>query len=216
MATAASSSMDTTKVLILGSKSMAENTKWSAFMVFVQLLDMIKHVCQNMKSTDTFTLIVPGDAISVLLADPVYKSDQVRVIYVYYANNVNLQQVKNDIQDERGKLRFYHERNLSTLIATLKVQNTLDSSGSNYRVTVNKVVSSQEERIAAKRSNPIVSRSSEPKRFASTSNHGVPVKFIEQINAPYTCPSCQALLRDPYQLFCGHRICQGCVKIENK
>ena len=208
--------MDTTKVLLLGSKAITESVKWSSIILFAQILDMMKYVCENMKSIDKFTLIVPVDAISSLLVDPIYKSDQVRHIYVYYANNVDLKKNKNDIQDERGKLRFYHERYLSSLIGTLKVKNTLDSSRSNYQVTVNNAGSSYEERLTIKRSNPNVSHSSEPKRVASTSNHGVPVKFIEQINPPYTCSSCQGLLRDPYQLCCGHRICQGCIKIENK
>jgi hypothetical protein len=216
MAAAASPTMDSTKVLLLRSKSVTENIKWSVTMLFVQIFEMIKYVSENITSTDTFVLIVPGGIIEELFSDSIYRFEQVRSIYVYYDNNNDLERDKIRLQHEHGKLRFLHERNLKALIETFKVNNVTSSSRSNYQPTINNVASLWEQSLSVKRSNPAGRHSPEPKRFASPSKHGFPVKSIEQIHSHYICSSCKFLFRDPHQLECGHRICQTCIKIENR
>jgi hypothetical protein len=201
---------------VLGSKSIVEDIKWSAFMLFVQLSELIKYVSENIKSTDIFVLIVPAHTIKELLSDPIYHFDQVRLIYVCYDNDNDLEQDKIRIQDEHGKLRFFHERDLQAQIEKLKVANAISSSRSDYRPTVNDVASSWEQRISAKRSNDADRHSPSPKRFAPTSKQGFSVKHIEQIDSKYICSSCKFVFRNPYQLECEHRICQSCIKNDNE
>jgi hypothetical protein len=207
--------MDSTKFLLLGSKSITESIKWPVIMLFTQLIEFIKCVSENIQSTDTFVLIVPGGIIKEVLNDPIYKFKQVRHIYVYYDNDNDLKRDKDHIKDELGKFRFCHERKLATLIEKLKADNAVDSSEPNYHETANNFLSSLGQYVTVKRSRASSRHSPEPKRFTSTTKHGITVKNIEQIDSHYICSTCKSLFRDPYQLECGHRICQCCIKNEN-
>lgn len=213
---ATSSTGETVKFLLLGSKSITENIKWSVLLLFTELFSFIKHVSENIKSTDEFELIIPGINIKKVMDDPIYHIEQVRHIHVYYDNEDDLKKAKDDIKDEHGKLRFCLTENLPTLIEKLKAGNAINSSGSNYRDTLNDVTGSSKQRILAKRSSPTDHRIPAPKRIASKLKHGLFAKNIEQIELRYICPSCRFLLRDPHQLECGHRICQYCIKNENE
>jgi len=216
MATATSSGMDTVKVLVLGSKFITKNMKWSVIMLFIKLVELIEYVSKNIKSVDTFVLVVPGSIIKELRRDPIFTIEQVRHVHIYYANDDDLERDKNQIEDEHGKLRFWHERNLETLLEKLEVDYAINTSSSNCRETVNDVASSWEQRISAKRLNDAGCHSPEPKRFASTSKQGFPVKHIKKIDSQYICAMCEFLFRNPYQLECGHRICQSCIKNETE
>jgi hypothetical protein len=216
MTTANSNAMDSTKVLLFRSKCLTEDIKWSAAILFAQLLELVKYVCENMGFIDAFVLIVPGDVLKDLVRDPVYKVDQVRRIYVVYDNDKDLKQYKDDIQDELGKLQFCHERNLKALIAKLKATDAVNPPGSVDRGTVNDVTSSWGQDLSTKRTSAAGRSLPEPKRFASTSKHGFPVKNIEKMDPHYVCRFCKFLFRDPRQLICGHRMCQSCIEIGTK
>ncbi len=185
-------------------------------MLFVQLSELIKYVTENIKSADTFVLVVPGSIIKEMLRDSIFTIGQVRHIYIYYDNDDDFERDKNQIEDEHGNLRFWHERNLETLLEKLEVDHAINTSSLGYRAAVNDVASSWEQRISAKRSNDADRHSPSPKRFAPTSKQRFSVKHIEQIDSKYICSSCKFLFCNPYQLECGHRICQSCIKNDNK
>jgi hypothetical protein len=177
---------------------------------------MANYVTENIKTTETFILFVSDDVIKDLINDPIYSFPQVRVIYVYCDNYSYVKSENNGIQDVLRKLRFFHKQHLKTKIENVMGVDASSSSTSMDRTERNDVVSSHEQRISAKRSKPSSCHSSEPKRLAITSKHGFVVKNIEQIESCYMCRSCELMLREPHQLNCGHRICQSCIKIENK
>lgn len=53
--------------------------------------------------------------------------------------------------------------------------------------------------------------------FQSTSNtRGYPVKNKDQLDRKYICQVCDYVLRTPFQLNCGDRICQTCIEHLNK
>jgi len=216
MATATKTSPGSTELLFLGSESSTENINFSATRSFTRLSAMVNYVTENIKTTDTFMLFVSDGVIKDLVNDPIYSFPQVKGIYVYCDNYTDVKSGNNVSEDVLKKLRFFHKRHLQTKIQNIIFDDTSSSSTSINRTKTNDVVSSHEQRISAKRSKPSSYYPSEPKRLAITSKHRFLVNNIEQIKSCYMCPSCQLVLREPYQLNCGHRICQSCIKIENK
>jgi hypothetical protein len=208
--------MDLVEVLFLGSKSITGEINDLSIIFFAQILQLINHVARNSNSVDRFVLIVPGDCLDSLLNDIIYVFDQARQIYAYYDNDNDLKRDEERLKKKHKKIRFCYKRNLPALIQNLKVDTANSASESNYQATINDAALSYDQRLLAKRSNPAAHYSTTPKRVASPSKHGFPVKNIEQVDAHYICPSCELLFRDPHQLECGHRICKNCIKIDNK
>lgn len=205
-----------TEVLLLGSTAPRENVKFPVIRFFTFLSAMSSYVSANIKKKDTFVLFVPHDMIQELINDMIYGVAQVRVIYVYCDNGTDLKQAKECIQDEHKKLRFFHKRQLQIKLEKVMNDDAFSTSTSINRTAKNDVASSHEQRISAKRSNTPSHYSSESKRFATTSEHGFSAGNMEQIELRWICPSCKLVLRSPYQLNCGHRVCQSCLNINNK
>ena len=201
---------NSTKVLWHRPKFSSEDAKWSFTILFMQLSALIKYVSENIKTTDTFLLIVPADVLMELLNDPIYHFPQIQRIYVIRNNNDDLKQNQSQLQKKYKKLRFWKEEKLDKLMQKIILDNAINSSISIDRPTIDNVVSSWEQNISAKTPNITSHSSSESQRFTSTSEKGFSVRNIEQIDLRYICPICKLLLCDPYQLGCGHRVCQPC------
>ncbi|CAF1595255.1 unnamed protein product [Adineta ricciae] len=70
------------------------------------------------------------------------------------------------------------------------------------------------ERINIKRHYGYADDLPAPKRNATDSSSGYNVGNIGDFGKHYTCGICTLLLRQPYQLACGDRVCANCIKMK--
>ncbi|CAF4506924.1 unnamed protein product [Rotaria sp. Silwood2] len=217
MATAVSADTNLTEVLMLWSKPVTQNIRSLPAILFVNIVTLINHLCKNITKINKFVLVISGDVLKILLDDKIHDFPQVEVIYVYYDNESNLEQDKNDYQTKYPKIQFIYEKDVETQIAEkIIVDHAISSPKSIERETIYGVASTIEQRISAKRSNTNSRHSLESKRLSIMKTHDNSVKNISQIPCTYICPVCKLIFRDPYQLNCGHRCCESCINFTNK
>ncbi|CAF2800088.1 unnamed protein product [Rotaria sp. Silwood2] len=210
MATAVSADTNLTEVLMLWSKPVTQNIRSLPAILFVNIVTLINHLCTNITKINKFVLVISGDVLKILLDDKIHDFPQVEVIYVYYDNESNLEQDKNDYQTKYPKIQFIYEKDVERQIAEkIIVDHAISSPKSIERETIYGVASTIEQRISAKRSNTNSRHSLESKRLSIMKTHDNSVKNISQIPCTYICPVCKLIFRDPYQLNCGHRCCES-------
>ena len=215
MASSITLTMDPVKLLFIGSETMRKDMGWEVGTFFGSLSSLIRYVEENISRSNNFILIIPNDILGMLVAEPIYAFNQVRRIYVYYDNNIDLKRDKAHYGNASGKLQFYDKRRLGPLIEKLKNDAAINSPGLYTTITLD-IASAVEQRILEKRENRTSYDSSKPKRFTSKTRRGYNVKNIEQIHPRYICSNCKFLFREPHQLECGCRICKCCINHENE
>jgi hypothetical protein len=205
-----------TQILLLYRKRIPQSIPFPIDKLFQQLLPLNQYVCKNLTITDVYLLIIPRGDLADLLNDPVFYFPQVKLVYVYYENNESFERDQVQFQGLHPKLRFCHERDLPKELDKPVIDNAVDPSRPIDRVAINYFASSVTQRLSTKRPATIGRRPSIQGSSTSTALRGFIVKNMESIDARFKCPNCELILREPYQLYCGHRICQACIKIENE
>ncbi|CAF1067085.1 unnamed protein product [Rotaria sordida] len=141
----------------------------------------------------------------------IHQIEQVRRIYVYYNINDHRQSGQSCLLSglaESKKFEFCLERNLEKQLENAETGGAVDPSRPIDRPMIDNITDIQIERIGAKRGNNSDRYSPVPKRYASTVQHD----FIEKNNNPrFICPICKTFFQKPYQLECGHWLCESCV-----
>jgi hypothetical protein len=185
-------------------------------MIFTDIFDLIKYIYKVLAKTDTFHLIVPFDCLQVLLNDAMCKFPQVVLIDVVYENASELGQMTFCYEAGLEKLKLCLIKNLSKiwdqviLVERLVISEEMDRS---IKKAINSMIAA---RIASKALALQACHSRIRKRCSFTSLHGFPVQNSLASISDYTCPSCQLLYVQPYQLECGHQLCQACVHTKQK
>lgn len=196
------------QILIVWPKPSTEMIRFSFTASFTEFLLLSRYVCAAIKTADAFLLIIPLADLPNLLNDPIYKFRQVKTIYVYHDNNISFD--RNYFEARCPKLRFCYESDLIRELERPMIDNALNSSRSIDRTAITSFASSVSQRVSAKR--PRTTQEA----LHSVSLHGFTVKNMEQIDPQFICPSCKLVIREPWQLGCGHRTCQSCIKVENE
>ncbi|CAF0831963.1 unnamed protein product [Adineta steineri] len=169
----------------------------------------------SIENNHTFDLHIPGEYLEKLLEDPPGKFEQIR-IHVYYEKNGDLEHNQNCFQLKHNKIQFCLERDLEKQLQNTETSIATSSPRSIDRPAINGITTSIMERLFSKRSNPSHYDSLMPKKFHSTTQSDTWMKNMEEIDLRFSCAYCKLLLREPYQLTCGHRLCKSCVHIHNK
>jgi hypothetical protein len=184
--------------------------------MFMNLIDLIQHVSKKITTTEKFILVVPGDDLEDFLNSSIYAFPQIRFVYVYYNHSHELKQHKDRFEKQYPKLRFYHEDELPIQLDKTKIDNIIDGSNPIDTLEIKSLAGTIAQRVSTKRSRTGLRRSPASSRLISTPIHGSSGENIEQIQSKYMCPSCKLVFREPFQLVCGHRICQPCINVEHR
>jgi len=204
------------QILLLWRKTIPQSIPFPVNKLFKRLLRLNQYVCKNLTKTDIYLLIIPHGDLEDLLNDPVFQFPQVKLVYVYYENNKSFERDQIELQYRHRKLRFCHERDLPRELGKPIIDNAVDPSRPIDRVAIDSFASSVTERLSTKRPTTSSRRLSISECSTSALLHGFTVKDMELIDSRFKCPNCKLILREPYQLSCGHRTCQACIKIENE
>jgi len=216
MASATSTSKETTEVLLLWPKSITENIRFPFTLMFINLIGLIQHVSKKITTSEKFILVVPGDHLEDFLNNSIYAFPQIRFVYVYYNHSDELKQHKDRFEQQYQKLRFYHEDELPIQLDKTKIDNIIDGSNPIDTLSIKSFAATIAQRVSTKLSRTSPRRSPAASRLASTPINGSSGENIEQIQSKYMCPSCQIIFREPFQLVCGHRICRSCIDVEHR
>ena len=217
MAAVTNSAIKSNQNLLLWKKPMTATIQSNFPIFFIKYLELIKYLTEKISITDaTFNVIIPGNKLEKLLNDPVYYFHQVRHVGVFYNDMKELEEHQRLFQDKYIKLNFYLEEKLPVLSTIEKTNNALDTVKEIDEKAIKNIASSIKQQVSVKQRKPESNHSTTPKELMSWPRGGYPVKDIEQIDSRLKCADCKLIFRKPYQLCCGHRICQSCVKMENR
>ena len=174
------------KLLLVWSTFIPEEARASFTMIFTCINDLIDYITKDLTKTDTYHLIIPFHLLQQLLNDPIYRFPQVRHIDVIYVGLNDRKNIQRNFKDKHEKLQFWSMREVLQRLESTELDIALMSS--NPRA-MNAIISTIEDRLAAKRSTDFNYRSQVLKRFAPTSLHGLPVKNINDFSPHFICRS---------------------------
>jgi hypothetical protein len=142
-------------------------------------------------SGNTVSERVSSDSLEEFLEDPANRLLPLN-IGVYNENDDDFQL---DEDYYRSKYKFIRLRRIH-------------SGRNNHKATSNIQASSSEETIRLQELGS--------SQISQEAIHGFLVKNIEKIDQNFICQSCHLVLRQPYQLCCGHRQCQSCIDTQHE
>ncbi|UJR14221.1 hypothetical protein I4U23_001214 [Adineta vaga] len=203
---------DIADTLLLLSGTIAKPSDLPPIKIFLDLSILLSYLTNSLANADVINLFVSSGVIEKLICDPLYEFSQLRVIYVYCDNSAALKHAQRCTSDKLKKLRFFLKKNLSRKIKNvMDVHITTSTNSSERRETA----LMDQERISNKRSSAHVSPPQEAKRSSNSLAYDYHVRDTVKNYLRYICSSCKLFLHKPYQLVCGHRICQNCIIIKN-
>ena len=130
---------------------------------------------------------------------------QIVHIHIYYDKESDLERDRDRYQKIFKNLHFHLDSQSHQLSESVVHDDNLSS--------IEPLISSPrptiyiEDEIRPKRSKIVKRNSAGPER---------PVSSINGVDRRFICPSCQCILREPYQLSCGHRICRSCLHLSTE
>ena len=164
----------------------------------VQTIDqptgLLNHVSQNLQ-IDIFDIYVSGQYIDQISQCLSWQLAQVKRVTFFFDSIDEMERAKEKFGQISSKFLFC----LKSEVVNRIQNNHLLNSISNYvecEKSLKSDIEARKRRLQRKQQNLEV--------------HGFDVKNINSIDSRYRCAACSYLLRNPVQLYCGHRICQSC------
>ena len=210
MATARPDTDQSNEVLVVTNEPTLGSGIMSFCLIFTQLLDLLKHISNNVNRAITFQLIIPVELVGELLRVLTPYLPSISNIYVYYDHEASMERVRHAHRALSGVLKFVRLDHLARCVNALQMSAHLSERQSINRALIRALVLSTTERICRKRSRRSTADESAPKRSRISPSH---TRRLTSNEAELTCGSCGSVYCELYQLECGHRHCRSCLSI---
>ena len=202
---------DKRQVLVVGKELNEQSIQQGFVRFFPQLFLLLRYIAENLSKIDQFIVFIPARNLRDLLNDPLYYPSRIRVVYVHYDDATHMNDDKNRYERDHPKLKFRHQRNLVRDLENLGTNQSLTQPEPSIRAYIPSLIFSLRQRMTFKRSATTLENSSAPKRVCTETSTRWLAPQGEPIAEKHICPWCRLILRKPYQLACGHRICESCL-----
>jgi hypothetical protein len=162
-------------------------------------------------STSICRIPIHGNYLEDLLKEPIFKFLRLCHINVYYDNDDDLKRDQDRYQLTYKNLQFCRTRNYEERLEINNDDGANNQLSLTDQITTGELIPAIEECISSEQLIHFAHSYAGPE-----GKHGFSVKNIDEIDRCYICQSCKLVLREPYQLKCGHRQCHSCIYVQNK